>query len=234
MNNHRKSLRLKHYDYSRAGLYFITICTQNRESFFGDIQNNKMVLNDAGKMIETLWQEIQNDFLNIALHEYIIMPNHLHGIIEITVGADSISAQNAQMGSKITVGADSISAQNAQMGSKITVGADSISAQNAQMGSELPKGTNPKSSSRADMESAPTKTNIPAIIQSFKRHTTIRYIQMVKQNIVPPFHKKIWQRNYWEHIIRNEQSYLEISEYIQNNPAKWAVDTLNSEAGCDL
>ncbi len=189
---------MKHYDYSRAGLYFITICTQNRKCFFGNIQNGKMILNDAGKMIEKLWQDIKNDFSNIVLHEYVIMPNHLHGIIEITVGADSISAQSTQIGSK------------------------------------LPIDINMKSSTRADMESAPTKTNIPAIIQSFKRHTTIRYIQMVKENILPPFHKKIWQRNYWEHVIRNEQSYLEISEYIQNNPAKWSIDKLNPKSGCTV
>jgi REP element-mobilizing transposase RayT len=136
-------------------------------------------------MVEKLWQEIQGDFANI------IMPNHLHGIFEITPAP-----------APIPVGADSISVQ---MGSR-----------------------------RADMESAPTVANIPAIVQSFKRHTTIKYIQMVKQNVLPPFHKRIWQRNYWEHIIRNEQSYLEISEYIQNNPAKWAIDKLNPELGYNL
>jgi REP element-mobilizing transposase RayT len=184
MNRHRKSLRLKHYDYSRAGLYFITICTQNRECILGHIRKGEVVLNDAGKMVEKLWREIQEDFSNTVLHEYVIMPNHLHGIIEITPAPAPIP------------------------------GADSISAQ---MGS-----------GRADMESAPTVANIPAMVQSFKRHTTIKYIQMVKQNSLPPFHKRIWQRNYWEHIIRNERSYLEISRYIANNPAKWKEDRFYS------
>ena len=89
----RKSIRLKGYDYSQAGLYFITICCQNRACLFGDIVDDEMVLNDAGIMVDQIWNEIPNDFKNIKLHEMIVMPNHIHGIIQITVGADSISAR---------------------------------------------------------------------------------------------------------------------------------------------
>ena len=91
-----------------------------------------------------------------------------------------------------------------------TVGADSISA---------PSSISSKNATRAEMDSAPTPS-IPAIVQSFKRHTTIEYIKMVKRNIAPPFEKRIWQRNYYEHIIRNEKSYYQIAEYIRNNPLK--------------
>ena len=94
----RRSIRLKGYDYSKAGLYFITICSQNRKHLFGKIDNDIMILNEAGNMIEKLWEEISNDFQNVNLCEYVIMPNHIHGIIQITsvgnVGADSISAQS--------------------------------------------------------------------------------------------------------------------------------------------
>ena len=186
--HHRRSIRLKGYDYSQAGLYFVTIVTQNRENLFGEIQNGKMILNDAGNMIEKLWGETPNHFANIKLHEYIIMPNHIHEIIEITpVGSDSISARNT---------------------------ADSISK-------------------RAEMDSAPTGNfgDIPKIIQSFKRHTTIEYIKMVKQNKLPPFDKRIWQRNYWEHIIRNENEYQRIARYIIDNPIKWENDKLNGGNG---
>ena len=88
----RRSIRLKGYDYSQPGLYFITICTQNRSILLGDIENGKMILNDAGMMVHRIWNEITNNFHNIQLQAFIIMPNHIHGIIEITVGADSISA----------------------------------------------------------------------------------------------------------------------------------------------
>ena len=110
------------------------------------------------------------------------MPNYIHGIIEITVGVDFISAQNA---------------------------------------------------TRAEMDSAPTPS-ISEIVQSFKRHTTIEYIKMVKWNIVPPFEKRIWQRNYYEHIIRNEKSYYQIARYIRNNPLKCQEDKyyVQSELAC--
>lgn len=77
---------------------------------------------------------------------------------------------------------------------------------------------------RADMESAPTKPSLSEIIQSFKRYSTIEYVKLVKQNPVNPFNKRIWQRSFYEHIIRNEDDYQRIAEYIENNPAKWEED----------
>ena len=183
----RKTLRLKGYDYSQEGFYFITVCTQNRLHLFGKIVDGEMVLNEAGCMVKRLWYEIPHDFENIVLHEFVVMPNHIHGIIEI-VGAESISAR--------------------MISSSIFSRA--------------------KMDSGADMESAPTGTNIPQIVQSFKRHTTLQYIKMVKTGICPPFKKRIWQRNYWEHIIRNDISYHQLISYIKNNPLKWEEDSLYS------
>lgn len=118
--HHRKSIRLKGYDYSQAGLYFITICCHQRNHLFGHIAVGanhhspnhspnhhspgrspnhspnacnppaRMELNDAGKIAEQCWLAIPDHFPNVQLHEYIIMPNHIHGIIEI-VGAKNIS-----------------------------------------------------------------------------------------------------------------------------------------------
>ena len=133
-----------------------------------------------GMMVHRIWDEILNDFHNIQLHEFVIMPNHIHGIIEIT-----------------------------------TVGADFISALSVSALSDI----------RAEIDSAPTPAPaMPEIVQSFKRHTTIEYIKMVKRNIVPPFEKRIWQRNYYKHIIRNEKSYYKIAGYIRNNPLRWQED----------
>ena len=174
----RKPIRLKGYDYSHPGLYFITIVTENHKNLFGEINNKQMKLNNAGKMIKQLWLDIQNDFPHTKLHEYITMPNHIHGIIEI------ISAHNT----------------------------DSIL-------------------NRAEIDSAPTVTGIPQIIQSFKRHTTIKYIEMVKQNKLPPFNKRIWQRNYWDYIIRNNNEYQHIAKYIIENTQKWENDKLNGGNG---
>jgi len=204
--HNRKSIRLKGYDYSHAGLYFVTICCQNREHLFGKIIDGKLALNNAGVMIEKIWHEISNDFPNIHLNEYITMPNHIHGIIEIPVGADSISAHlSTPISTQIS---DDISIRKRKR---------------AEMDS---------AAKRAEMDSAPTVgTGLSRVVQSFKRHTTIEYINMVKQNILPSFDKRIWQRNYWEHIIRNENEFVKISEYIRNNPINWNRDKLNGGEG---
>jgi len=89
--HHRRSIRLKGYDYKQAGAYFVTICTQTRASFFGDVVDGEMQLNDAGRMIEHWWAELNEKFSAVETDEFVIMPNHLHGIIVITdtiVGAD--------------------------------------------------------------------------------------------------------------------------------------------------
>ena len=78
---YRHSFRLKNYDYSQPGLYFITICTQNRIELFGEIKNGKMILNDYGEIVEKHWQKIPKYYPDIRLLEYVIMPNHIHGIL---------------------------------------------------------------------------------------------------------------------------------------------------------
>jgi len=80
----RRSLRLKNYNYSQSGLYFITVCTQDRIELFGEIKNGKMILNDYGRIIQIHWQEIPKHYPDIKLLEYVIMPNHIHGILWFT------------------------------------------------------------------------------------------------------------------------------------------------------
>jgi len=186
--HHRKSLRLKNYDYSQAGLYFITICIQNRLHLFGEIVDDAMALNDAGLMIDKIWHEIPNNFANTQLNEFVIMPNHIHGIIKISVGAPLVGAQNSGNAKNKT----------------------------GQTQTGQPQGI------------APTVGDIAG---AFKSLTTNQYIKMVKKNILPPFDKKLWQRNYWEHIIRNDNEYQRIAQYITDNPQKWALDKLNGGTG---
>ena len=88
---HRRSIRLKGYDYEQAGAYFVTVCTQERACFFGDVMDDEMQLNDAGRMVEHWWFELNQKFPAVETDEFVIMPNHLHGIVVITdtiVGAD--------------------------------------------------------------------------------------------------------------------------------------------------
>ena len=90
--HHRRSIRLEGYDYSQAGVYFVTICVQSWKRLFGNIARDKMVLNDAGRMMQTVWDELPDRFSNIALDEYIVMPNHFHGLVVIISGGNENGA----------------------------------------------------------------------------------------------------------------------------------------------
>lgn len=182
--HHRRSIRLIGYDYSQAGLYFITICVKNRECLFGEIIDGEMNLNDAGKIANQCWLEIPNHFPDTILHEHIIMPNHVHGIVEL-VGAKNFSPENADTPCEIVNTPPDIS-------------------------------NNINGAKNFSPLRSPSKT-IGSVVRGFKigvtkwmRHNTDIY--------------DVWQRDYYEHIIRNEQSYQTISEYIINNPAKWNDD----------
>ena len=191
--HHRRSIRLKGYDYSQAGLYFITICIQDRECFFGNIVNGEMILNDAGKMADNEWGKIPDRFINVQLHEHIVMPNHFHAIMEI-VGATLVVAP---VGTTV-----------APVGTTVAPGNEIVGNENGQ-----PQGI------------APTKPKtVGDIVGAFQSIVTVEYIRGVKQLDWPPFNGKLWQRNYWEHIIRDEQSYHRISNYIINNPNNWKGD----------
>jgi len=158
--HHRQSIRLKEYDYSQEGFYFITICTNHYVCLFGKIYDGKMVLNNAGNIAEECWLDIPKHYPNTILREYVIMPNHVHWIIEIVahVGANNYSP--LQNGTSKTIGA-------IVRGFKI------------------------------------------GVTKWFRKNTNVH---------------TVWQRNYYEHIIRNEQSYYKISEYIINNPSHWLTD----------
>lgn len=190
--HHRRSIRLKDYDYSLKGLYFITICCQNRVCRFGDIVETKMVLNDAGIMIDKWYNELENKFHDIKCHEMVIMPNHIHFIVEnigLTVGANLCVRPNNNIRPTNNIRPNQNESGNLSEGEHI--------------GSPL-----------------------RGIIQWFKTMTTNEFIRGVKQLGWDAFDGKLWQRNYYEHIIRNETSYLRIVEYINNNPANWKEDKM--------
>lgn len=182
-HHHRRSIRLKGYDYSQAGLYFVTICCQDRECLFGAVENDEMILNDAGKIAKQCWLDVPEHFPNVVLHEYVIMPNHVHGIIEIVetvVGANIVGAKNFSP----------LHSPRQQHSSQ------------RQQPTERPRGT--------------SKT-IGSMVRGFKIGVT----KWMRQNTKT---YDVWQRNYYESIIWNEQSYNRISEYIKNNPKNWQLD----------
>ena len=195
--HNRRSIRLKFYDYTQAGAYFVTICTHDRECLFGFIGNSEMVLNEYGRIVDFTWNDLVNHNINIGFGEYVIMPNHFHGIIVINpVG----------VGSKPT---HSKPVRN----SNEAVGAGSKPA--LVDGAGLP---------RAGLEPAPTNHGLPEIVRQFKTFSARRINEMRHSPGVP-----VWQRNYYEHVIRNEADYNRIAEYVAINPRKWLEDTLHPE-----
>ncbi|ACL03715.1 conserved hypothetical protein [Desulfatibacillum aliphaticivorans] len=173
----RKSIRLKSYDYSRPGAYYITICTQNKACLLGQIINKRTVPSDAGKMVCKTWEEIPSRYQGVGLDAFVLMPNHIHGIIILK--RKSSVHDCSQRGAE----------------------------------SKRPQGD-------AEM-------SLSDVVQRFKSLTTRKYIDGVKQLGWPRFNEKFWQANYYEHVIRNEESFKSIREYIANNPAQWELDKYN-------
>jgi len=183
----RRSIRLRDYDYSGAGAYFLTICSWNRECLFGDIADGEMRLNEFGKVVKRQWEQTRVVRTNVELAAFQIMPNHFQGIIILN---DNVGATRRV--------------------------------------ARFPE-TRRVTGERAIHRIAPTKDisgarsgSIGAIIGQFKSIAT-KQINAIRNT--PGF--PVWQRNYYEHIIRNNNEMDRIREYIINNPVKWAEDENN-------
>ena len=190
--HNRCSIRLKGYDYSQAGLYFITICTQDRLRLFGEITDNGngamiCALNKFGRIAETEWIKTSEIRPNIDLDAFVIMPNHIHGIIRIN---DMDDMYDCMAG--------------------MTHDRRGTMHRAATMAHHVPT---------VEQFGKPTSNTIPAIIRGYKSSVT-KQINILRNKPGVP----VWQRNYYEHIIRDEKSYLQISEYIRTNPLKWPTD----------
>jgi putative transposase len=236
-SHHRRSIRMKGYDYSKEGLYFIALCTQNRACLFGKIENGKMMLNDAGQIANECWLNIPNHFPNVILHEFIIMPNHVHGIIQL-VGANNYSPQmiSSEFNSPANNSPKINSPENNLAENQLTkignnhldgVGNDlndnhsNHGAKNDGVGNHGAKNV---SINHGAKNVSPLRGHSPSkTIGSIVRGYKIGVTNWFRYN---GNSEKIWQRNYWEHIIRDEQSCHRIAEYIINNPAKWDIDSL--------
>jgi putative transposase len=191
--HHRRSIRLKGYDYRQAGGYFVTMVTQGRDALFGEVVNGEMILNDAGEMIVRWWLELPNKFPNVNVDIFVVMPNHFHGIIFIIDGADN--SANADV-----------------------VGAD------LRVSPEL---RDDDGGEHAGSPQRRPNAPLSQMIQWFKTMTTNEYIRGVKNLGWKPFNGKVWQRDYYEHIIRNPSAADRIARYIESNPARWNEDKEN-------
>ena len=169
----RKLNRLKDYDYSLTGYYYVTVCTNSRREIFGIIENDTIKINQYGKIVQEAWLKIPNHFNNIELDKFIIMPNHIHGILII----------HRPVGTAPT-------------------------REGCEAGTALSFNKNSKNN------------NLSIIIGSFKSAVS-KQINHINN------HKFKWQRSFYGHIIRTNDSLHKIREYIANNPLTWDNDDHN-------
>ena len=178
--HHRRSIRLKGYDYASAGGYYITIVVWQRECLFGEVVNKEMVLSKFGLVAKQQWEKLPKRFPNIELGAYMIMPNHMHGIIEIINDRGTAGNQ---------------------------INFDAESSRRAPMQEQFQK---------------PVAGSIPTMIRSYKSAVSYRINLMRGTDGVP-----VWQRNYYEHVIRNETDLQNKTDYIESNPLLWDEDDEN-------
>ena len=177
--HHRRSIRLREYDYSLAGAYFITICAKDRQCLFGQITDGVMGHNAAGKIIHACWSDLPRHFRSADLDAFVIMPNHIHGIVVIAERGEALAHSSE--------------------------GSVGVRGANASPLHVPPHGTQPQS--------------LAAIVQNLKSVSSRRINRV---NRTPG--RTVWQRNYYEHIIRSEKSLDAIRQYIEINPTNWALD----------
>ncbi len=166
----RRSTRIKDFDYAYPGAYFVTICAQKWQPLFGQIVDGTMQLNHFGEMVCRCWDDIPSHYSNIELDAFVVMPNHVHGIVMILDDLDERA-----------------------------------------VGARLPRPYK-------------RKTTLGQVVAYFKYQSTKRINEMRNLPAV-----KVWQRNYFEHIVRNTNSLNRIREYILTNPLRWQLDTENPQ-----
>ena len=184
--HHRRSIRLQDYDYSEEGAYFVTICAQDQRLLFGDVRDEAMHPNDAGHMIQQIWDGLPQHYPGVDTDVFQLMPNHLHGIIVLYV--DDVPTRRE--------------------------GRVPIHDATDRLG-------------RARDETC--EMSLSDVVQRFKSLTTTRYRQGVLRCGWPCFRSRVWQRNYHEHVIRDERDLDRIRQYIIGNPSDWQFDRENPD-----
>ena len=158
---HRKSMRLQGYDYTFPGAYFVTMVTQLRECLFGKVVDSEMQVNQFGLIVEHAWMDLPSHYPQVTLEAFVVMPNHVHGIVVINECRGGSQTRPYRM----------------------------------------------------------IQHGLPEIVRAFKSFSAMRINQLQKRDRVA-----VWQRSFYDHIIRNEQDFRNIWEYIHNNPQKWQDD----------
>jgi REP element-mobilizing transposase RayT len=200
--HHRRSIRLKGFNYTQGNVFFVTICSYQRDCIFGNISDGVMVLNEQGKCVEKAWLETAAKRSSIKLDEFIIMPNHFHGIIWIT--------DEAHLHRRGTA----CRAPYAYRASRIDIFPRSLGTARCAPTPDL----------KCERFGRPVSGSLPTIIRSFKSAAG-KYVNESRGSPGTP----VWQRNYYEHIIRDNDELQKIMEYIRYNTVNWQSDEENPD-----
>ncbi len=177
----RRALRLRDFDYTQAAAYFVTVCTHHRACLFGEILDGKMHLHEPGRIVQAAWQALPQHYPHLCLDAFVVMPNHVHGVIILA------PAEDARVG--LTAAGD--------------VGA----------------GFKP---APTEFPTVARRHGLPEIVRAFKTFSA-RRVNAARAALGKP----LWQRNYYEHVVRNEDDLSRIREYIDLNPLQWDLDREN-------
>jgi len=158
--HHRRSIRLADFDYTTAGVYFVTVCVQDRVPLLGNLSGGKMQENEAGLMVRAAWEGLPEHYPGVSVDAFVSMPDHVHGILVLN-----------------------------------------------------------------DHDPNDAALSLPDIMQRWKSWTTTLYRRGVNEQNWQPFPSRLWQRNYYERIVRDEKEWQRYKDYIGHNPLKWADDT---------
>ncbi len=171
----RRSIRLQNFDYSANSTYFVTICVKDRSCFLGQISDGLVFLSEAGAMVEREWLRSATIRGELELHSFVVMPNHLHGLISIVPGEAIRAVENVSSSS-----------------------------------SKQPKG--------------PDSRSLGSFVIGFKSATTKQFRELSGKSDI-----SLWQRNYWERVVRSEGEFARINEYMMSNPMSWESDRENPD-----
>mgnify|MGYP001220051153 CR=1 FL=1 len=197
------SARAQWWNYGWNGAYFITICTKNREHFFGEIKNGEMVLSNTGIIADLLWHEIPNHSPFVELGDFVVMPNHIHGIL-------ILNKPNRDMDDMVGTGRNIVGT-----GRNIVGTGHALSLQPPPPPQQQQQQPGQKRYQNIG------KNTVSSIIGSYKSAVTKHANRLGFENG--------WQTRFYDHIIRNDAEYQRISDYIVNNPKNWGKDKFYTE-----
>ncbi len=208
----RRSQRLPSYDYAQVGAYFVTITVHERLCLFGEIHDDRMRLSQAGHMAWRVWLQLPQRFPTIQADAFIVMPNHVHGVVLINENPPSDSDNHPV---------------RAPLVGALFRHPPEIDPVPAPPGGTLRPDAPGTGGAPAMATPTTGRISLGHVIGAYKSLTTVEYTRNVKARNWTPFRRRLWQRNYYEHVVRSDESLNRLRRYILGNPAQWALDREN-------